>query len=74
MMKLVFDPTALWPAIANPDVVGRYLARRVRQELALQAIDPATQRLLHDIRAMQPALFDAADAPPPPRRISPGRR
>lgn len=65
MMKLVFDPTALWPAIANPDVVGRYLARRVRQELALQAIDPATQRLLHDIRAMQPALFDAADAPPP---------
>jgi hypothetical protein len=66
MMKLVFDPTALWPAIANPDVVGRYLARRVRQELALQAIDPATQRLLHDIRAMQPALFDAADAPPPP--------
>ncbi|OCS51324.1 transcriptional regulator [Ralstonia pickettii] len=74
MMKLVFDPTALWPAIANPDVVGRYLARRVRQELALQAIDPATQRLLHDIRAMQPALFDAADAPAPPRRISPGRR
>lgn len=66
MMKLVFDPTALWPAIANPDVVGRYLARRVRQELALQAIDPATQRLLHDIRAMQPALFDAADAPAPP--------
>lgn len=66
MMKLVFDPTALWPAIANPDVVGRYLARRVRQELALQAIDPATQRLLHDIRAMQPALFNAADAPAPP--------
>lgn len=66
MMKLVFDPTALWPAIANREAVGRYLARRVRQELALQAIDPATQRLLHDIRAMQPALFDAADAPAPP--------
>ncbi|WP_024974075.1 helix-turn-helix transcriptional regulator [Ralstonia pickettii] len=63
MMKLVFDPAALWPAIANRDAVGRYLARRVRQELALQAIDPATQRLLHDIRAMQPALFDSADAP-----------
>lgn len=66
MMKLVFDPTALWPAIANRDAVGRYLARRVRQELALQAIDPATQRLLQDIRAMQPALFDAADAPDAP--------
>ncbi|CAJ0777482.1 helix-turn-helix domain-containing protein [Ralstonia chuxiongensis] len=66
MMKLVFDPTALWPAIANRNVVGQYLARRVRQELALQAIDPATQRLLHDIRAMQPALFDAADAPATP--------
>jgi transcriptional regulator with XRE-family HTH domain len=63
MMKLVFDPTALWPAIANRDAVGRYLARRVRQELGLHAIDPATQRLLADMRALQPALFDAADAP-----------
>ena len=63
MMKLVFDPTALWPAIANREAVGRYLARRVRQELALHAIDPATQRLLADIRTLQPALFDAADAP-----------
>lgn len=69
MMKLVFDPTALWPAIANRDAVGRYLARRVRQELALQAIDPATQRLLRDIRAMQPALFDAADAPASPAAL-----
>lgn len=65
MMKLVFDPTALWPAIANREAVGRHLARRVRQELALHAIDPATQRLLADIRALQPALFDAADAPAP---------
>lgn len=63
MMKLVFDPAALWPAIVNREAVGRYLARRVRQELALHAIDPATQRLLTDIRALQPALFDAADAP-----------
>ena len=66
MMKLVFDPTALWPAIANRDVVGRYLARRVRQELALQAIDPATQHLLADIRTLQPALFDAAQTPAAP--------
>lgn len=65
MMKLVFDPTALWPAIVNREAVGRYLARRVRQELALHAIDPATQRLLNDIRTLQPALFDAADAPTP---------
>lgn len=65
MMKLVFDPTALWPAIINREAVGRYLARRVRQEMALHAIDPATQRLLADIRALQPALFDAADAPAP---------
>jgi transcriptional regulator with XRE-family HTH domain len=63
MMKLVFDPTALWPAIVNREAVGRHLARRVRQELALHAIDPATQRLLADIRALQPALFEAADAP-----------
>lgn len=63
MMKLVFDPTALWPAIVNREAVGRYLARRVRQELALHAIDPATQRLLSDIRALQPALFEATDAP-----------
>ncbi len=69
MMKLVFDPTALWPAIANREAVGRYLARRVRQELALHAIDPATQRLLNDIRALQPALFDAADAPAMPTPI-----
>ena len=68
MMKLVFDPTALWPAIVNRDAVGRYLARRVRQELALHTIDPATQRLLHGIRALQPALFDASElsAPTPP--------
>jgi len=65
MMKLVFDPTALWPAIANREAVGRYLARRVRQELALHAIDPATQRLLADIRALQPALFEAADTTAP---------
>jgi len=63
MMKLVFDPTALWLAIANREAVGRYLARRVRQELALHAIDPATRRLLADIRALQPALFDVADTP-----------
>ncbi|WP_414706658.1 helix-turn-helix domain-containing protein [Ralstonia sp. UBA689] len=62
MMKLVFDPTALWPTIANRDEVGRYLARRVRQELALHTIDPATQRLLADIRALQPVLFDASEA------------
>ncbi|WP_439892414.1 helix-turn-helix domain-containing protein [Ralstonia sp. 25C] len=68
MMKLVFDPTGLWPAIVNRDAVGRYLARRVRQELALHTIDLATQRLLHDIRALQPALFDASEfaAPTPP--------
>ncbi|CAJ0800042.1 hypothetical protein LMG7141_03765 [Ralstonia condita] len=66
MMKLVFDPSALWPAIANRDAVGRYLARRVRQELGLHAIDPASQRLLTDIRALQPTVFDAADAPATP--------
>lgn len=66
MMRLVFDPTGLWPAIANREEVGRYLARRVRQELALHAIDPATQRLLGDIRALQPALFDAAETPAAP--------
>lgn len=71
MMKLVFDPTGLWPAIANREAVGRYLARRVRQELALHAIDPATQRLLADIRALQPALFDVADAPAPSATSAP---
>ncbi len=65
MMKLVFDPTALWPAIVNRDAVGRYLARRVRQELALHTIDAATQRLLHDIRALQPALFDTSELAAP---------
>ncbi|WP_104657327.1 helix-turn-helix domain-containing protein [Ralstonia insidiosa] len=72
MMKLVFDPTGLWPAIVNREEVGRYLARRVRQELALHAIDPATQRLLHDIRALQPALFDAAETPPSPTAAGTG--
>ncbi|WP_199030908.1 helix-turn-helix domain-containing protein [Ralstonia sp. ASV6] len=72
MMKLVFDPTGLWPAIVNREEVGRYLARRVRQELALHAIDPATQRLLHDIRALQPALFDAAEAPSSPTAAGTG--
>ncbi len=72
MMKLVFDPTGLWPAIVNREEVGRYLARRVRQELALHAIDPATQRLLHDIRALQPALFDAAETPPSPTATGTG--
>lgn len=66
MMKLVFDPTGLWQAIVNREAVGRYLARRVRQELALHTIDPATQRLLNDIRTLQPALFDAADVPSAP--------
>ncbi|KHK51834.1 XRE family transcriptional regulator [Ralstonia sp. A12] len=72
MMKLVFDPTGLWPAIVNREEVGRYLARRVRQELALHAIDPATQRLLNDIRALQPALFEAAEAPPSPAGTTSG--
>ena len=62
MMKLVFDPTALWPALVIREAVGRYLARRVRQELALHAVDPATQRLLAEMRALQPALFAEAPA------------
>lgn len=72
MMKLVFDPTGLWPAIINREEVGRYLARRVRQELALHAIDPATQRLLNDIRVLQPALFEAAEAPSSPAGTTSG--
>ena len=76
LMLAVFDPHGLWPVIENARQVGRYLLRRVWQELQVQANDQAAREIFARIAAWHPDMVgpggallpddEAADGPPPP--------
>lgn len=76
LMLSVFDPQGLWPVIENARQVGRYLLRRVWQELQVQAHDQAARAIFHRIAAWHPDMVgpggvllpedDGAEGPPPP--------
>jgi transcriptional regulator with XRE-family HTH domain len=76
LMLTVFDPAGLWPVIDNARQVGRYLLRRVWQELQVQAHDQTARELFARIADWHPDMVgpggvllpedDGADGPPPP--------
>ncbi len=76
LMLTVFDPEGLWPVIENARQVGRYLLRRVWQELQIQAQDQTARAIFGRIAAWHPDLVgpgglplfedDAAERTPPP--------
>ncbi|MBP0623318.1 helix-turn-helix domain-containing protein [Cupriavidus consociatus] len=76
LMLSVFDPQGLWPVIENARQVGRYLLRRVWQELQGQAHDQTAREILRRIAAWHPDMVgpggvllpddDGAEGPPLP--------
>ncbi|AOZ09230.1 helix-turn-helix domain-containing protein [Cupriavidus malaysiensis] len=76
LMLTVFDPAGLWPSIENARQVGRYLLRRVWQELQVQAHDRTAREIFQRIAVWHPdmvgpggvPLFDdeAGEGVPPP--------
>jgi transcriptional regulator with XRE-family HTH domain len=76
LMLTVFNPDGLWPAIENARQVGRYLLRRVWQELQTQAQDQTAREIFNRIAAWHPDMVgpagvplfddDAAERPPAP--------
>jgi transcriptional regulator with XRE-family HTH domain len=76
LMLTVFDPHGMWPVIENARQVGRYLLRRVWQELQVQANDQAAREIFARIADWHPDMVgpggallpddEAADGPPPP--------
>jgi len=76
LMLTVFDPRGLWQSIENARQVGRYLLRRVWQELQVQAHDRMAREIFARISAWHPDMVgpggaplfdeDGADGPPPP--------
>ncbi|MBV8271201.1 MAG: helix-turn-helix transcriptional regulator [Cupriavidus sp.] len=76
LMLAVFDPNGLWPVIENARQVGRYLLRRVWQELQVQAHDQIAREILHRISGWHPDMVgpggvllvedDPAEGTPPP--------
>jgi transcriptional regulator with XRE-family HTH domain len=76
LMLAVFDPNGLWPVIENARQVGRYLLRRVWQELQVQAHDQIAREILQRISAWHPDMVgpggvllvedDPAEGTPPP--------
>ncbi|WP_029049841.1 helix-turn-helix domain-containing protein [Cupriavidus sp. amp6] len=76
LMLSVFDPQGLWPVIENARQVGRYLLRRVWQELQVQAHDQTAREIFRRIAAWHPDMVgpggvllpedDGAEGPPPP--------
>ncbi|MGN5476237.1 helix-turn-helix domain-containing protein [Cupriavidus basilensis] len=76
LMLTVFDPHGLWPVIENARQVGRYLLRRVWQELQVQANDPDAREIFARIADWHPDMVgrggallpddEAPDGPPPP--------
>jgi len=76
LMLTVFDPRGLWPVIENARQVGRYLLRRVWQELQVQANDPTAREIFSRIAIWHPDMVgaggvllpdeDTSDGPPPP--------
>ncbi len=76
LMLTVFDPDGLWPVIDNARQVGRYLLRRVWQELQTQAQDQTAREIFNRIADWHPDMVgpagvplfddDAAERTPPP--------
>lgn len=76
LMLTVFDPDGLWSAIGNARQVGRYLLRRVWQELQVQAHDETAREIFRRIAAWHPEMVgpdgelraddDADEGTPPP--------
>ncbi|QYY28873.1 MULTISPECIES: helix-turn-helix domain-containing protein [Cupriavidus] len=76
LMLTVFDPNGLWPVIENARQVGRYLLRRVWQELQVQANDEIAREIFARIAVWHPDMVgaggvllpddEATDGPPPP--------
>lgn len=76
LMLSVFDPNGLWPVIENARQVGRYLLRRVWQELQVQAHDQTAREIFRRIAEWHPDMVgpggvllgedDPADGSPPP--------
>lgn len=76
LMLTVFDPDGLWPVIENARQVGRYLLRRVWQELQVQAHDQTAREIFGRIAAWHPDMVgpggmllredDGTDGPPAP--------
>ncbi|CAG2132586.1 helix-turn-helix domain-containing protein [Cupriavidus numazuensis] len=76
LMLTVFDPNGLWPVIENARQVGRYLLRRVWQELQVQANDEVAREIFARIAVWHPDMVgtggallpddEATDGPPPP--------
>lgn len=56
LMLAVFDPDGLWPVIENARQVGRYLLRRVWQELQVQAHDQAAREIFRRIADWHPDM------------------
>lgn len=76
LMLAVFDPNGLWPLIENARQVGRYLLRRVWQELQVHAHDQTAREIFSRIAAWHPDMVgpggvllvedDPAEGSPPP--------
>lgn len=63
LMLAVFDPEGLWPLIGNAPQVGRYLLRRVWQELQAQAYDRTAHEILARIAAWHPDMLGPGGVP-----------
>jgi transcriptional regulator with XRE-family HTH domain len=76
LMLTVFDPQGLWSHIVNARQVGRYLLRRVWQELQAQAHDRTAREIFARIAQWHPDMIgpggtplmedEASDGPLPP--------
>ncbi|MCA3184730.1 MULTISPECIES: helix-turn-helix transcriptional regulator [unclassified Cupriavidus] len=76
LMLAVFDPDGLWPVLENARQIGRYLLRRVWQELQVQAHDQTAREIFRRIAEWHPDMVDPsgvllieddpADGPLPP--------
>ncbi|MBY4896009.1 helix-turn-helix domain-containing protein [Cupriavidus sp. AU9028] len=56
LMLAVFDPDGLWPTLENAEQVGRYLLRRVWQELQGQAHERAAREIFTRIARWHPDM------------------
>ena len=56
LMLAVFDPDGLWPVLENARQVGRYLLRRVWQELQVHAHDQTAREIFRRIAEWHPDM------------------
>lgn len=63
LMLSVFDPQGLWSHIVNARQVGRYLLRRVWQELQAQAHDRTARQIFARIAEWHPDMLGPSGTP-----------